>query len=156
MSDILIEQLRALRLTQFANTLENQRQQLNLYGELDFEERLTLLLEQELAWRDQNRIQRLRKQAKFRLRALPEELHYSSERGVLKPQCSGLMNGNYLRDHQNLLITGATGCGKTFLACAFGEQACRQYKPVRYYRLPRLLDSLAAARVDGSYRRISS
>ena len=64
------------------------------------------------------------------------------------------MNGNYLRDHQNLLITGATGCGKTFLACAFGEQACRQYKPVRYYRLPRLLDSLAAARVDGSYPKL--
>lgn len=154
MSDTIIEQLRALRLTQFANVLENQRQQPNLYAELDFEERLGLLLDQELVNRDQNRIKRLRKQAKLRLRALPEELQYSAARGLIQSQCTGLMNGNYLRSHQNLLITGATGCGKTFLACAFGEQACRQYKQVRYYRVGRLLDAIAAARVDGSYHKL--
>ena len=67
---------------------------------------------------------------------------------------AGLLTGNYLRLHQNVLITGPTGCGKTYVACALGEQACQQHMQVRYYRVGRLLEELNAARADGSYQRL--
>ncbi|WP_046007347.1 IS21-like element helper ATPase IstB [Pseudoalteromonas rubra] len=154
MSDRLIEQLRQLKLTQLSQALEQQRQQPNTYHELSFEERLELLLAHELLGRENNRIQRLRKQAKFRLNAPPEELNYTLQRGLSKAQGAELFSGLYLRQQQNILITGATGCGKTYLACALGEQACRSQIGVRYYRLGRLLDELHSARLDGSYNRL--
>ena len=154
MSERLIEQLRLLKLTQFSQALEQQRSQPNTYADLSFEERLGLLLEHELLGRENNRIGRLRKQAGFRLHAPPERLSYQDGRGLLKRQAAELLSGLYLRQKQNLLLTGATGCGKTYLACALGEQACRQQYSVRYYRLGRLLDEIGAARVDGSYNRL--
>ena len=154
MSDLLIEQLRQLKLTQLSQALEQQRQQPNTYHELSFEERLGLLLEHELLGRENNRIQRLRKQARFRLNAPPEKLNYRCQRGLSKSQGAELLSGLYLRQQQNILITGATGCGKTYLACALGEQACRTQHIVRYYRLGRLLDELHSARLDGSYNRV--
>jgi DNA replication protein DnaC len=86
------------------------------------------------------------------LAATPEKLDYSPARGLKKTVMAELLNGNYLNKHHNILITGATGCGKTYLACALGEQGVRQQYSVRYYRLGRLLDDLSMARVDGSYR----
>lgn len=154
MNDIVIEQLRSLRLSPFANALELQRQQPTTFNELGFEERLTLLLEHELIERENARVKRLRRQAKFRLDAPPEKLNYSIERGLIKSQIAPLISGSYLQLKQNILITGKTGCGKTYLACAFGEQGCRQQYRVRYYRLGRLLDALIAARVDGSYTQL--
>ncbi len=151
MNDIVIEQLRSLRLSPFANALELQRQQPTTFNELGFEERLTLLLDHELIERENARVKRLRRQAKFRLDAPPEKLNYSIERGLIKSEIAPLIGGNYLQLKQNILITGKTGCGKTYLACALGEQGCRQQYRVRYYRLGRLLDALIAARVDGSY-----
>ena len=151
MNDIVIEQLRSLRLSPFANALELQRQQPTTFNELGFEERLTLLLDHELIERENARVKRLRRQAKFRLDAPPEKLNYSIERGLIKSEIAPLMGGSYLQLKQNILITGKTGCGKTYLACALGEQGCRQQYRVRYYRLGRLLDALIAARVDGSY-----
>jgi DNA replication protein DnaC len=142
MTDIIIEQLSSLRLTAFSESLELQRQQPNTYAELGFEERLTLLLDNEVLGRENNRIKRLRKQARFRLAAGPEKLNYSPTRGLKKTIMAELLNGNYLKKQQNILITGATGCGKTYLACALGEQAVRQQYTVQYYRLGRLLDDL--------------
>jgi len=156
MTDIVIEQLRALRLTQMSQALEHQRQQANTFTELSFEERLTLLLEHELLGRENNRINRLRKHARLRLAATPEQLHYAPERGLRKAAMAELLSGNYLKQRQNILITGPTGCGKTYLACALAEQACRQQYPVRYYRLGRLLDELISARADGSYNQLMS
>lgn len=152
MSDIIIEQLRSLRLTTLSEALELQRQQPTTYAELGFEERLTLLLDNEILGRENNRIKRMRAQARFRLMASPEKLDYSPERNLKKTVMAELLNGNYLNKHQNILITGKTGCGKTYLACALGEQAVRQQYTVKYYRLGRLLDDLAMARIDGSYR----
>ena len=113
MPDMIIEQLRSLRLTAFSEALEQQRQQPTTFAELGFEERLTLLLDSELMGRENNRIKRLRKQAKFRLAALPERLDYSPERALKKTIVAELLNGNYLSRQQNILLTGATGCGKT-------------------------------------------
>lgn len=154
MSDIVIEQLRSLRMSPFANALEQQRQQPITFDELGFEERLTLLLEHELIERANARVNRLRKQAKLRLDAPPEKLNYGVERGLIKSVLAPLIAGNYLQLKQNILITGKTGCGKTYLACALGEQGCRQQYRVKYYRLGRLLDELIAGRVDGSYIRL--
>jgi DNA replication protein DnaC len=155
-TDIVIEQLRALRLTQMSQALEHQRQQANTFTELSFEERLTLLLGHELLGRENNRLNRLRKQARLRLAATPEQLHYAPERGLRKAAIAELLSGNYLKQRQNILLTGPTGCGKTYLACALGEQACRQHYPVKCYRLGRLLDELISARADGSYNQLMS
>ncbi len=150
MNDHLLTQMRQLRLSQAAQALEQQRSQPQTYGELGFEERLALLLEHEQLCRETNRINRLRKQAHLRLVADAEHLDYSPERGLLRQQMGDLLSGGYLQRQDNILITGPTGCGKTYVACALAEQACRQHRRVRYWRLGRLLEALAVARADGS------
>jgi DNA replication protein DnaC len=113
-----------------------------------------LLTEQEHTSREDHRIQRLRKQAEFRLKAGPEGLRYPAARGLRKEQVQPLLQGQHLTYHQNILITGPTGSGKTYLACALGEQACRQNYRVQYYRLGRLLESLKLGHADGSYLKL--
>jgi len=151
MNDIIIEQLQQLRLAGIADMLKQQRIQPNTYGELAFEERLALLVGHEVTRRDNNKIKRLRKQAKLRLNAMPEELMYAEQRGLKKTQLADLFSGGYLQRHQNVIITGATGGGKTYIACALSEQACRHGYSVRYWRLSRLVEHLNIARADGSY-----
>jgi len=149
--DALLIQLRQLKLAAMANALEEQRLAPHTYGELSFDERLGLLVEQEHLARDNTRLQRLRKQAGLRLKATPEGLRYPAKRGLRAEQVTPLLQGHHLTYHQNILITGPTGSGKTYLACALGEQACRQNKRVQYYRLGRLLESLKMGHADGSY-----
>jgi DNA replication protein DnaC len=152
--DPLLAQLRQLRMTAMATALEQQRLTPHAYAELSFEERLGLLTEQEHISRDNNRIQRLRKQANFRIKAEPEGLRYPAARGLRKEQIQPLLQGQHLTYHQNILITGPTGSGKTYLACALGEQACRQNCCVQYYRLGRLLEALKLGHVDGTYLKL--
>ena len=116
----LLGQMRQLRVPAMAAALEQQWQTPSTYDELAFEERLTLLVEQEHFSRDNNRIKRLRKNANLRLQAKPEDLRYPAARGLRKEQVQPLLEGRHLLYHQNALITGSTGSGKTFLA----EQAC--------------------------------
>ena len=149
--DLIMTQLRQLKMAAMAKALELQRQNPHNYNGLSFEERLGLLVEQEQLSRDNTRLARLRKEAALRLRATPEGLRYPATRGLRPEQLQPLLQGHHLQYQQNVLITGATGCGKTYLACALGEQACRQNKRVRYYRLGRLLEALKLAHVDGSY-----
>jgi len=153
MSNILIEQLQQLRLTGVVDMLKQQRSQPNTYSELAFEERLALLIDHEMIRRENNKITRLRKQAKLRLNAPPEELSYTQQRGLDKSRMAELLSGGYLHHCQNIVITGATGSGKTYVACALGEQACRQGVATRYWRLSRLTEQLNIARADGSYTR---
>ena len=151
MNNIIIEQLQQLRLTGIADMLKQQRIQPNTYEELAFEERLALLVEHEVTRRENNKIKRLRKLAKLRLNATPEELSYAEQRGLKKTQLAELFHSRYLQRHQNVIITGATGGGKTYVACALSEQACRHGFPTRYWRLSRLVECLHIARADGSY-----
>lgn len=148
--DSLLIQLRQLKLAAMASALEQQRLAPHTYAELSFDERLGLLVEQEHLARDNTRLQRLRKQANLRLKATPEGLRYPAKRGLRAEQITPLMQGHHLTYHQNILITGPTGSGKTYLACALGEQACRQNKRVLYYRLGRLLESLKMVTVHPS------
>lgn len=152
MTQTAINQLRQLRLSHAAQALEQQQEQPGTYQDLSFTERLELLLSHELTHRDINKVNRLRRQARLRLQAPPSGVDYRLERGLKRPLLAELFSGQYLHRAQNILITGPTGCGKTHIACAFGEQACQQYHPVAYYRIGQLLDELSAGHTDGSYR----
>lgn len=151
-NNVLMEQLRALRLSHFCQALQHQQEQPATYSDMSFEERLGLLADHELICRDNAKVKRLRRQAKLRLDAQPSAIDYRIERGIKKAQIAELMSGQYLQHNHNVLITGATGCGKTYLSCALAEQACQQHYTTRYYRLGQLLDELTLGHADGSYR----
>lgn len=147
------EQLRELRLGHMGRAIEQQRELPSTYTDLAFEERLSLLLESEILGRSQAKIQRLKRQAKLRVDASPGQLIYKDDRGLKRVQISELLTGSYLLKHQNILITGPTGAGKTYVACALASYACEQQHSARYYRLSRLLDDLSSGRLDGSYQK---
>ena len=151
MSDNLLNKLTQLKLPAMAGSLIRQRETPQTYDELSFEERLTQLVDDELLSRETNRVARLRKNAGLKYQATPEGLSYPASRGLRAEQMRELLNGHYIIHRKNLLITGPTGCGKSWIANALGEQACRQKHSVRYCRTGRLLEQLAQGRVDGSW-----
>ncbi len=153
MNSKLQEQIRALRLGHMSNALEQQWSQPMTYTSLSFEERLSLLLEHELLQREVSKVNRLRRHSRLRLDAQPSQLDYRPERGLNRQLMSQLLTGAYVHRHENVLLTGPTGCGKTYVACALGEQACQQHVQVVYYRLTRLLDDLNIGHADGSYQK---
>lgn len=155
---MLIEQtltlLHSLRLTGMAHALEEQRGIPDL-AQLTFEERFALLLEREKAARTDRRLTRLLQLARFRVNACVEDLNFRAKRGLDRSVILRLAGGDWIRDHHVTLIVGPTGTGKTWLACALGQSACRQGYTVRYTRLPRLLgEELVRARADGSYGKL--
>lgn len=149
---ILHEQLRALRLGHFTQALQQQQAQPDTYTDMSFEQRLGLLATHELLCRDNTKVQRLARQARLRVDARANHIDYRASRGLRKDKVAALLSGQYLHYNQNIILTGATGCGKTYLACALATQACDQHHSVRYYRLGELLDELHIGRADGSYR----
>lgn len=153
MNNTLNEQLRKLCLSRVMQVLEQQEIQPQLYQDMSFAERLSLLLEEELTCREQRKVERLIKQARFRLNAHPEQLDYRAERGLDKSRIKSLLEGHWLRHHQNLIFTGATGSGKTYLGCAIGHYYCQQGLSVRYFRLKGLQEKLLQVHGDGSYNR---
>ena len=155
---MLIEQtltlLHSLRLTGMAQALDEQRGLPDL-AQLSFEERFALLLEREKAARTDRRLTRLLQLARFRVNACVEDLNFRAKRGLDRGVILRLAGGEWIRDHHVTLIVGPTGTGKTWLACALGQSACRQGYTVRYTRLPRLLgEELVRARADGSYGKL--
>ncbi len=149
-----LEQLRSLKLDGMAHALEEQRR-LPACDDLAFEDRLGLLVDRERHWRDSRRLQRLMRAAKLKhADACLEDVHYGPGRGIDKRLIAGLSGGDWIRQGQSLLITGPTGVGKTWLACALGQQSCRQGFPVLYQRVPRLTEALRIAHADGSFGRL--
>ncbi len=148
------EQLSQLHLGGMKQALRQQQEQSMLYQEMSFEERLQLLLSHELVAREQRKINRLEKQARFRLTGQVEQLDYRASRGFTKAQIRQLLEGHWLSHQQNLLLTGAAGCGKSYLACALGRYFIRQGMSVRYYRLKTLLEEMRIAQADGSYPKL--
>jgi DNA replication protein DnaC len=153
MNTELTQQLTDLRLNTMMHNLMRQEEQPHLYSDLSFHERLSLLLAEELITREQRKIDRLVKQAKFRLAAHPSQIEYRSSRGIEKSTIRSLLEGHWLKHHQNLIFTGATGCGKTYLGCAIGHYFCQQGIPVRYFRIKGLQEQLRQVHGDGSYPR---
>lgn len=151
MTDELLTKLRALKLSAMADGVIRQRETPKTYVELGFEERLGLLAEDEQLSRETSRVARLRKQARLRHGATPEGLCYPVSRGLKAEQMRELLSGHYITHSKNILITGPTGSGKSWVGCALGEQACRQRRSVQYWRTGRLLDQLEQGRLDGSW-----
>jgi DNA replication protein DnaC len=142
-------QLNHLRLHGMSRTwqalLETRR-----HNELTLSEGLELLLQAEEQERDNKRFDRLQKAARFRYQASIEELHYDASRGIDKSLISALATGDYLAKGESVLITGATGCGKSFLASALGHQACAQGYKVVYYNIQKILQKAKMCRVEGT------
>lgn len=149
-----LQQLRQMKLTGLADALELQFTQPNTYDELCFAERIGLAIQQEVTSRNDKRLQRLLKSARFKVTARVEDVDYSHPRGLKQSTVAGLQSNDWIARHQNLVITGPTGCGKTYLACALGHHACHQGYRVRYYRATRLFEQLTIAHGDGSYLKL--
>ena len=148
-----LEQLRALRLDGMVHAIEEQATSTAATA-LGFDERLSMLVQREVAWRDARRVERLLKAAKLKVgMACVEDINYRSSRALDRSLVATLAGGDWLRNAQNLLITGATGCGKTWLACALAHQAARLGFSVLYVRAARLFDELQVAHGDGSFAR---
>jgi len=129
------QQLNQLRLFGMAKAL-NEQQRLPELDRMSFEERLGLLVE---------------RRAKLKHAATPEDVDYRVARGLDRTLFNRLLTGSWIKEHQNVLITGLTGLGKTWLACALTNQACRQGYSSLYVRVPRLFEELAVAHGDGRY-----
>jgi DNA replication protein DnaC len=123
-------------------------------GGLSFAERMGLLVDREWLRREDNRLTRRLKAARLKVPASLEEVDFRTPRGLDRDVFIDLAAGGYLRNHHNVIITGATGLGKTYLACALADKAMRDGFTAVYYRLPRLGFELALARADGSYLKI--
>ncbi len=121
--------------------------------DLSFEERLGLLVQREVIFRENRRLTRLLQQAQLKERAALEDLDFRARKGLDRSQIASLASCDFIRAGQNLLIQGATGCGKTFLGCALAHQACRQGLSALYVRAPRLFEELSLAHADGSFRK---
>lgn len=122
-------------------------------GPLSFEERFGLLVDQEATWRENRRLQRLLQLAKLRENACLEDVDFRPGRGLERSEMASLALCNWIQHGHNLIVTGPTGGGKTWLACALGNQACRQGRSVNFQRLPLLLEDLAVSHGDGSFRK---
>ena len=148
-----LDLLHELRLSGMARAFEEQAGMPDI-AELSFDDRLSLLLEREKTEREQRRYQRLKGHARLRLDATIEDINFKAPRGLDRSLILHLASGQWIRDGQTVLISGATGSGKSHIACALGHQACRIGISTRYYRVSRLLDELALARGDGSYPKV--
>jgi DNA replication protein DnaC len=154
---MLIEQtikgLHSFRLHGMIEALKQQQEQPDIQ-QLSFEERLGLLVDREQIERANRRLTDLLRKAKLREPACAEDIDYHHARGLDRARMASFLTCDFIRHHQNLLITGPTGCGKSWLACAIGQQACRQGLSVRYLRVARLLETLRIAHADGSYGKL--
>jgi DNA replication protein DnaC len=148
-----IDKLHQLRLPGMARALISQLADPDIAA-LGFEERLGLLVDEECTVRDVARLETRLRTAMLRQSACLEDIDLRHPRGLDKALVKKLAGGAWLREHLNCLITGATGVGKSYLACALAHQACRDGYRVRYLRLPRLLAEIEVARGDGRYRKL--
>jgi DNA replication protein DnaC len=148
-----LDKLHTLRLSGMARAFEEQ---LNAPDSdvLSTEERLALMVDRELLERDNRRLTTRLRRAKLRHHACIEDIDYRHPRGLDKALVAKLTTGNWLREHLNCLITGPTGIGKSWLACALAQKACRDGFTAMYVRLPRFLRELALAKGDGRYPKL--
>lgn len=146
--------LYAMKLNGMADGYEEQRQQPQM-ADLSFDERFGMLVDRQWRWREERALKTRLRNAKFKIEACIEDVNYCASRGLKRAQIDQLSSSEWVRFHQNLILTGPTGTGKTFLACAVGQKACRDGYRVRYYVAAKLFRELSAAHVDGSFMRLS-
>jgi len=149
-----LETLHTLKLTAMATAWTTQQADAAVTG-LSFDERFGLLVEAEWVARENLRLTRTLQAAKLKLsQACVEAIDYAARRELDKALLRQLATGRWVAEHQAVLISGATGTGKTFVACALAHQACRQGHRALYWRVPRLFQALALARAEGTYTRL--
>jgi len=145
-----LEKLNAMRLEGMAQALEEQRRQPDI-TELDFEERFGLLVERQWLWKENRSLAARLKNAQLKIaNASLEDINYRHPRGLKRAQIEQLRASAWVQEHRNCIITGPTGIGKSYLACALGHQACRDGLRAQYFYAPKLFRSLDAAHADGS------
>lgn len=145
-----LDKLQQLKLTGMIAAIKEQMQQSDI-DELGFEERLGLLVDRELTERDSRQLSNRLKRAKLKHQAAIEDVDYQQPRGLDKSLIQTLSTSRWVKEHLNILITGSTGVGKTWLACAFAHKSCRDGYSAHYIRLSRLLGELVIAKGDGRY-----
>jgi DNA replication protein DnaC len=145
-----IEKLAALKLNGMADsvTLQLQQPQMN---DLTFEDRFAMIVDAQWNWKENNRMKRYLKNAKLKLQACVEDIDYKTQRGIDQSVMMRLIAGDWIKNFQNIIITGPTGVGKTFLACALANRACRNGFHSLYLRSPAFYYQMALSRGDGSY-----
>ena len=149
----VIEKMRNLKLFGMIEALRSQEGQKDI-NQLSFSERIGLLLEHEILSKEDRRLASLLRQAKLREAANIESIIYKAQRGLQKTKVLSLSTGKFIKNKQNLIITGATGTGKTYLGCAIGHSACRAGYKTLYIHLPRCIEELPIAHADGSYKKL--
>jgi DNA replication protein DnaC len=145
-----LAKLDTIGLEGFAQGLREQLES-NQYRDLSFEERLGLLIDRELTLRDTKGLERRLKAARLRINATVEDIDFKHPRRLDSSLVRSLASGTWVRDKRNLLITGPTGVGKTYIACAMGHAACRQGFTALYAQTSRLLHELLVQKGDGRY-----
>ena len=149
-----LERLKTLRLEGLLAAWAEQQKSAEI-GALGFDERLGMLVDAEWTHRENKRVGRLLREAKLRLtEASTEAIDYPVKRELDKAVIRQLQTCRWIQEHHAVLITGATGTGKSFVACALANQACRRGFRALYRRAPRLFDELKIARADGTYRTV--
>ena len=131
----------------FSEQIETTR-----YNELSFEERFGMITDKEMGYRENRKLKNLLNKARLRYpQACIEDIDFRVERGICREQIMTLSRNDWIMRHQNVIVTGATGAGKTYIACALGNSSCRGGMSAQYFRLPNLLEELSIAHRDGSY-----
>jgi DNA replication protein DnaC len=148
-----LEKLKTLRFTGMAAALDEQMQ-MNSLDDMGFEERLGILIDREIAVRETRRMNTRLRKAKLRQDSCIEDIDFRHPRGLDKSLTMRLASCDWIKDHNNLIITGPTGVGKTYLACAFANKACRQGFNTLYVRVTKLFEDLSLAKGDGRYLKL--
>lgn len=149
-----LNKLHEMRLSSMAEAFRNQMQDQTFAG-LTFEERFGLIVDMEWSKRKNNRLARLIQNASLsESGACLENIEYSADRKLDNGQITSLATCNYIQEKHNIIILGAAGAGKSYLACAFAVAACRNFYAAKYIRLPELLNDLAVARGEGNYKKV--
>ena len=148
-----VDRLYAMKLNGMADAFKEQLAQPDL-NDLSFEERFAFLVDRHWIWKEDRRMNRLLKNAKLKDNACLEDIDFKTPRGLDKSVILRLAGSDWIKSAQNIIITGPTGVGKTYLACALANSACRNSIAAMYKRAPRLYQEIAIARADGSYPKL--
>lgn len=156
MSDLTnVEKLKAMRMSAMASELIKQHENPKDYEGFSFDDRLSMLVDAELAVRNARKVERLIKAADLRdSNAHIEEIEYFADRKLDKGMILRLATCQYIDQGHHVILTGASGSGKTYLACALANAACRKFHTVRYVRLPNLLEELQLAHASGEFGKV--
>jgi len=148
-----LEKLSQMRLHTMADAIRQELEQPSVQ-ELSFEERIAMIVDREWLFRENRRLTRRLKAARLKQQAAVEDIDFRQPRGLDKSVMLTLSNCQWIRNHQNVIITGPTGIGKSYLAEALAQKACREGFTALYYRSPRIFRELAIARGDGNYSKL--